>query len=66
MRRLFALVIVGSIVGATAAPRAAIANEARDSNDERRGCCSHHKGVCGCSNNVVMCCDGTGSPTCTC
>ena len=33
---------------------------------ERRGCCSHHKGVCGCSNGRVRCCDGTLSPSCTC
>jgi hypothetical protein len=33
---------------------------------ETRGCCSHHKGVCGCKDNVVQCCDGSASPTCTC
>lgn len=32
----------------------------------KRGCCSWHKGVCGCQNNRVVCCDGTYSPTCTC
>jgi hypothetical protein len=30
------------------------------------GCCSHHKGKCGCSGGYVLCCDGTISPTCTC
>lgn len=34
--------------------------------DERRGCCSHHGGVCGCSDGRAMCCDGTLSPTCGC
>ncbi len=32
----------------------------------RRGCCSWHSGVCGCSGTRVVCCDGTYSPTCTC
>jgi hypothetical protein len=32
----------------------------------RRGCCSHHGGVCGCSGSRVKCCDGGLSPSCTC
>ena len=34
----------------------------------RRGCCSHHGGVCGCdeASGMIKCCDGTLSPTCTC
>lgn len=33
----------------------------------RRGCCSHHKGVCGCSSDSrVQCCDGSLSPSCGC
>jgi len=34
----------------------------------RRGCCSHHGGVCGCDKekNRIVCCDGTYSPSCTC
>lgn len=32
----------------------------------RRGCCSHHKGVCGCVNGRTKCCDGSFSPTCGC
>jgi len=32
----------------------------------RRGCCSHHKGVCGCKGARQQCCDGTLSPTCKC
>jgi len=31
----------------------------------RRGC-SHRQGVCGCSRGQVQCCDGSGSPSCTC
>ena len=33
---------------------------------EQRGCCSHHGGVCGCSNGKAVCCDGTYSPSCGC
>lgn len=35
---------------------------------EKKGCCSHHKGVCGCDANSgsLKCCDGTLSPTCGC
>jgi len=32
----------------------------------KRGCCSHHKGVCGCKDGRDVCCDGEFSPTCTC
>ena len=32
----------------------------------RRGCCSHHRGVCGCDGGNVRCCDGSYSPTCGC
>lgn len=32
----------------------------------RRGCCSHHSGVCNCSGGRVVCCDGSYSPSCTC
>ncbi len=32
----------------------------------RRGCCSHHSGVCNCSGGRVVCCDGSFSPSCTC
>jgi len=35
---------------------------------DKRGCCSHHNGVCGCNSNTGMqrCCDGTDSPSCRC
>lgn len=32
----------------------------------RRGCCSHHGGVCGCGGITLRCCDGTNSPSCGC
>lgn len=34
----------------------------------RRGCCSHHGGVCGCdeASDRIRCCDGSLSPSCTC
>lgn len=33
----------------------------------QRGCCSWHKGVCGCDpSGRKICCDGTLSPSCTC
>ena len=32
----------------------------------RRGCCSHHGGVCGCKSNRALCCDGSLSPSCGC
>jgi len=32
----------------------------------KSGCCSWHKGVCGCSGGRQVCCDGSFSPSCTC
>lgn len=32
----------------------------------RRGCCSWHGGVCGCSGGRQVCCDGQFSPSCRC
>ena len=38
------------------------------STQARRGCCSWHRGVCGCdqASGHYICCDGTLSPTCMC
>ena len=36
------------------------------SSTERRGCCSHHGGVCGCEKGRALCCDGRLSPSCGC
>ncbi len=33
---------------------------------ERRGCCSHHGGVCGCQKGRALCCNGQLSPSCGC
>lgn len=33
---------------------------------KRQGCCSRHKGVCGCKEGKVVCCDETLSPSCKC
>jgi len=33
---------------------------------QRRGCCSWHGGVSGCSSGRIVCNDGTYSPSCTC
>ena len=38
----------------------------QSSQVNRRGCCSHHGGVCGCSGGRATCCDGQLSPTCGC
>ena len=35
-------------------------------NIKRKGCCSWHGGVNGCSNGKVTCNDGSISPSCTC
>lgn len=37
-----------------------------NSANARRGCCSHHGGVSGCSGGRQLCRDGTLSPSCTC
>ena len=36
--------------------------------ETRRGCCSHHGGVCGCNGGTghQLCCDGQDSPSCGC
>ena len=43
-----------------------LSNDFQNLDVARRGCCSHHKGVCGCKGNRQECCDGTLSPSCTC
>lgn len=40
--------------------------DSKNSKEERRGCCSWHQGVCGCSNGRAVCCDGSYSPSCGC
>lgn len=57
---LLAALLMGVIVIPT------FANDPNTPEDGRRGCCSHHSGVCGCSGGRASCCDGTLSPTCGC
>ena len=33
---------------------------------EQSGCCSYHRGECGCIGNRVQCCNGSLSPSCRC
>lgn len=56
------VVFVSSANAAAPVPAAGAANE----SEARRGCCSHHGGVCGCGGDTLRCCDGTDSPTCEC
>jgi len=63
MRRIMVVMLFGLVCGSLLAPRV---SQAEPNAPEKRGCCSHHKGVCGCSNGTTQCCDGTASPTCTC
>jgi hypothetical protein len=51
----------------TANNKSSICEPNKSSNQfARRGCCSHHGGVCGCSGGRAACCDGTLSPSCGC
>jgi hypothetical protein len=43
-----------------------ISEEHSSPSVERRGCCSHHGGVCGCEKGRALCCDGRLSPSCGC
>lgn len=43
-----------------------LASNAFIDDPEKRGCCSHHGGVCGCSEGRAQCCDGSLSPSCGC
>lgn len=39
----------------------------QDARRGNQGCCSHHRGVCGCApNGNLQCCDGSASPSCGC
>jgi hypothetical protein len=60
MRRLLAAMLASLAVYAIAPNAPAFEPPAR------RGCCSHHQGVCGCEGGRTICCDGVTSPTCTC
>jgi len=45
---------------------ATILSQKNKGEDFRRGCCSRHGGVRGCSGGRALCCDGTLSPSCGC
>lgn len=62
------LIIVFLIVGVALISIIAInkAYSSNHNNEDKRGCCSNHGGVCGCKNGRQICCDGTTSPSCTC
>ena len=70
---LAAVVLFATLLGssAIAAPTAlaSVCDPATITNSlDKRGCCSHHNGVCGCNTSTGMqrCCDGTDSPSCRC
>lgn len=62
------VVFASSVTTATAATPApeTEAPAVDDEGESRRGCCSHHGGVCGCGGETLRCCDGTDSPSCGC
>lgn len=63
----FTLVIALLFITATATPLA-MASLCDPLSADKRGCCSHHNGVCGCNQVTGMqrCCDGTDSPSYRC
>ena len=74
MRRALVIGVTFSALSVVVGPRANAAPTPSEpsgpetpSEAEKRGCCSHHHGVCGCSDgHMTMCCDDTTSPTCGC
>ena len=54
------------IVVVTFASAGALRAAPEQAPPKKSGCCSHHKGVCGCQSGRTVCCDGGLSPTCTC
>jgi hypothetical protein len=65
LKFLIASMALGALVSSAAAITPAACNP---NAVDRRGCCSHHNGVCGCDTrtNRLRCCDGTNSPSCSC
>jgi hypothetical protein len=67
MQKLVVTIITATFLALVFAPSASIAASAQAGDQEmKRGCCSAHGGVCGCSANHAQCCDGQQSPTCAC
>lgn len=79
-RIILALVVVAALCSTSFAdemsqpkeanPPAPVCSQPEDSKESMtlagRGCCSHHKGQCGCEGGRVVCCDGSFSPSCRC
>ncbi len=64
-----ALANEGNVVRDAQTPVVAECRERQTSEDVSlvgRGCCSHHRGQCGCEGGRVVCCDGSLSPSCRC
>lgn len=61
--KAFASTVFMLVVSFTMLPTA---SAVPDEGPDGRGCCSHHGGVCGCSDGRTKCCDGAFSPTCQC
>ena len=53
-------------LGKTCPPESRSGRPDEEIRQARRGCCSWHGGVCGCSNGRLVCCDNTFSPSCGC
>lgn len=66
MKRVIALVALGLVFGVSAGSYSSDLTKTTTEITRRRGCCSHHGGVCGCSTGTAKCCDGTLSPSCGC
>jgi hypothetical protein len=58
--------IAGAMAALTVYALVPVAGAEDFGEPERRGCCSHHHGVCGCEGGQAKCCDGELSPTCDC
>jgi hypothetical protein len=64
-KKLFYILIPAILITTTAFKLSAVYNDYAE--EQHRGCCSHHLGVCGCdASGRVRCCDGTLSPSCIC
>lgn len=58
---------VENVFGTTLFAKTGLDQKEQSPETERRGCCSHHGGVCGCSSGGrAVCCDGSLSPSCGC
>ncbi len=63
LKALIAALTMGAL-----APAPSVSGPCGSSDLDRRGCCSHHNGVCGCNSatGMLRCCDNTDSPSCDC